>query len=174
MAHNLIGCQAPSLTLPDVNGQMVDVPGSGMVNVPTAIFFYPRAGSYGCTKQACGFRDAVEENSLFRPDRLRIVGISADAPKKQKRWVEKQALNFEVLSDEAGYARKEYRVGKGLLGLVDARTTFVVDKHGVIRRDVMDATLSFQAHVDFVESWLERLGREEGEKSAVPMISEWL
>lgn len=89
--------------------------------------------------------------------------------------MEKQALNVSLQSTTSATCaqRKEYRVGKGLLGLVDARTTFVVDKHGVIR-DVMDATLSFQAHVDFVESWLERLGREEGEKSAVPMISEWL
>jgi peroxiredoxin Q/BCP len=97
-------------------------------------------------------------SEAFKPEKLKIIGISGDPVKKQKQWAEKQCLNFVVLSDSAGDARKAYEVGKGLLGLVDARVTFVIDGKGVVR-DVLDSTLNFAAHFQFVQASLEQFSK---------------
>lgn len=55
---DLIGKPAPPLTLLDSNGQPFHV-GPGEDSTPIALFFYPKAGTYGCTKEACQFRDLV-------------------------------------------------------------------------------------------------------------------
>jgi thioredoxin-dependent peroxiredoxin len=57
-SKKLIGQQAPALTLPNYDGETFTMtPGEG--GLPIALFFYPKAGSYGCTKEACQFRDAI-------------------------------------------------------------------------------------------------------------------
>lgn len=54
----LVGKQAPSVSLTNYDGEPYTFK-AGEGNVPAAIFFYPKAGSYGCTKEACQFRDAI-------------------------------------------------------------------------------------------------------------------
>ena len=83
-------------------------------------------------------------------DKVRVVGISQDAVEKQKQFVEQHKLpvrltfdggcrivpslvQYPVLSDSNGEARKAYHVGKGLLGLVEGRVTFIIDKDGMLR-----------------------------------------
>jgi len=83
-------------------------------------------------------------------DKVRVVGISQDAVEKQKQFVEQHKLpvrltfdggcrivlslvQYPVLSDSNGEARKAYHVGKGLLGLVEGRVTFIIDKSGMLR-----------------------------------------
>lgn len=85
-----------------------------------------------------------------------------------------------MLSDAKGEAHKAYHVGRGLLGLVEARMTVVIDSKGIVRyvffkfsaweahpekhcpfRDSLDTTLNFSAHVKFVTKWLEKLNTEE-------------
>ncbi|KAF7288581.1 Peroxiredoxin Q [Mycena chlorophos] len=164
MAHRkLIGEQAPSVTLPNYDGETYTLeftPG-----VPTAIFFYPKAGSYGCTKEACQFRDAIAEKNTFAAGKVQIVGISADPVEKQKAFVEKHKLTYPVLSDANGEARKAYGIGKGLFGLAEtARVTVIVDGKGVIR-DTTEGTLNYGAHSKFVTKWLDKL-EAEAAKSA--------
>ncbi|OCH91855.1 AhpC-TSA-domain-containing protein [Obba rivulosa] len=158
-SHPLVGKPAPAISLPDANGNTFTVtPGAN--GVPIVLFFYPKSGSFGCTKEACQFRDALAEKDLFKRTKVEIVGISPDPVEKQKAFVEKEKLTYPVLSDSNGEARKAYSVGKGLLGFVDARVTFVIDSKGVVR-DALDATMNYNAHLKFVTKWLDKLEAED-------------
>lgn len=93
------------------------------------------AGSYGCTKEACGFRDAVKgmhlrlivcgvlisfvEVDVFKRSNVAVFGISGDPVVKQKSFVDQHGLPYSVLSDSKGEARKAYQIKKGLLGLTE-------------------------------------------------------
>ncbi|KAG5634569.1 hypothetical protein H0H81_001515 [Sphagnurus paluster] len=182
MSHtSLIGKQAPSLTLPNYTGEAFELKPEE-AGVPTVLFFYPSSGSYGCTKEACQFRDAIAEKDTFKPGKVQIIGISCDSVEKQKQFVEKEKLTvrrlrspvmngspmcfddklqYPVLSDANGEAIKAYGIGKGILGLVPvARVTVVIDKKGIVR-DTLDATMNYGAHSKFVAKWLEKLEAED-------------
>lgn len=155
MPHPLVGKPAPPLSLPNANGDIYTMtPGAN--GAPIALFFYPEAGSFGCTKEACQFRDALAEKELYKRTNVEIVGISKDSVEKQKAFVEKEKLTYPVLSDASGEARKAYHVGKGLMGLTDARVTFFIDSKGVVR-DVLDTTVNYNAHAKFVTKWLDKI-----------------
>ncbi|KAG6918319.1 hypothetical protein DXG01_015177 [Tephrocybe rancida] len=149
MSHAaLIGKQAPAISLPNYNGETFSLtPGE--------------TGSYGCTKEACEFRDAIAEKDTFKPGKVQIIGLSRDPVEKQQQFVEKEKLTYSVLSDMKGEATEAYGVGKGLLGLVaTARVTIVIDKKGIVR-DTLDATLNYAAHSKFVAKWLDKFEVEE-------------
>ncbi|PCH40146.1 AhpC-TSA-domain-containing protein [Wolfiporia cocos MD-104 SS10] len=165
MPHLLVGKPAPSLSLPDANGETYSL-SPGAKEVPTALFFYPESGTYGCTKEACQFRDALAEKELYKCTKVEIVGISKDSVEKQKAFVEKEKLTYPILSDANGEARKAYHVGKSLMGLTDARVTFFIDSKGVIR-DVLDTTINYGAHAKFVTKWLDKV-EAENRKTAKP------
>ncbi|KAK1230348.1 hypothetical protein PQX77_006558 [Marasmius sp. AFHP31] len=157
--RNLLNKEAPSVTLPDENEKPYAIE-PGKSGKPLVLFFYPKSGSYGCTREACQFRDAISEKDNFKSDKATIIGISADSVEKQKQFVEKQKLTYPILSDKEGQARKSYNVGRGMLGLTDARVTFVIDEKGVVR-DALDTTINYGAHTKFVEGWLEKLEKEK-------------
>ncbi|KAI0785239.1 thioredoxin-like protein [Abortiporus biennis] len=168
MPHPLVGKQAPELTLPDANGQPFTLkPGSG---TPIALFFYPKAGTYGCTKEACSFRDNIAEKGVYSTTNVQVVGVSGDPVQKQKQFVESQKLTYPILSDEKGEARKAYSIGKALFGLTDARTTFIIDSKGVVR-DSLDATLNYSSHSRFVDNWLGKLAAEDKAVTEAPSPS---
>jgi len=155
--HPLIGNPAPSLSLTNYNGDRYDFrPGKR----PVALFFYPKAGSYGCVREACSFRDAVQSAELFKKTKLQVIGVSPDPVIKQARFVEKQKLNYPVLSDVDGEARQAYQVGTAFFGLALARITFLINEEGIVH-DVLDASLSFKAHTKFVARWLATMSTEE-------------
>ncbi|EJC97896.1 peroxiredoxin Q [Fomitiporia mediterranea MF3/22] len=152
--HSLLGKKAPELSLPNFDGStFAFTPGAS--GRPTALFFYPQSGTYGCTKEACQFRDALSEEEIFRSTNIEVIGISPDPVEKQKKFVEKNNLTYPILSDEKGEARKAYDVSKGLLGLTaSSRVTFVIDSEGTVK-DAFDSTLNFSAHHKFVQDWLK-------------------
>ncbi|KAI0699127.1 peroxiredoxin Q [Cytidiella melzeri] len=162
--HALVGKEAPEISLPNYDGQTFTM-NPGSEGVPVALFFYPKSGTYGCTKEACEFRDALVGKETFKTTKAQVVGVSSDPVEKQKEFVEKQKLTYPVLSDSKGEARKAYKVGKGLLGLADARVTFIIDSKGIVR-DALDATLNYGAHVKFVNKWLEKLEAETKQPAA--------
>jgi peroxiredoxin Q/BCP len=154
MAHTLIGTKAPPLQLVNYNGDSYDfLPGQG---VPVALCFYPKSGSYSCTRQACQLRDALSDEKHFKNTKLQIIGISSDSVEKQARFVEKQKLTFPVLSDPEGEARTAYKVGKTWLGLLNSRVTFLIDADGIVQR-VLDTTINYGAHIKFVSKWLDTI-----------------
>jgi len=162
--QSLIGKTAPAITLKNYDGESYTfTPGES--GLPTALFFYPESGSYGCTKQACQFRDAIATKDTFKPGKVQIIGISPDPIEKQKTFVEKQKLTYPVLSDVDKSTFKAYGIGKGMLGFTPvARVTFIVDKKGIVR-DALDATINYGAHSKFVEKWLDKLQAEDAKES---------
>ncbi|WP_348786883.1 thioredoxin-dependent thiol peroxidase [Leifsonia sp. NPDC080035] len=127
------GQQAPAFTLTDQDGKTVSLADYAGQNV--IVYFYPAAMTPGCTKEACDFRDNL--NSLASSG-YQVIGISKDAPPKNKQFQEQESLNFPLLSDEdlavhnayGAYGEKKL-YGKLVEGVI--RSTFVVDPDGSIR-----------------------------------------
>ncbi|KAG1743321.1 thioredoxin-like protein [Suillus paluster] len=160
--HPLINKPAPEFSVPDANGQMFKFPPEEQgrrVNKPIALFFYPESGSLACTQEACQFRDALVEKEIFKRTNVQVIGISPDSVPKQKQFVESHNLTYPVLSDEKHVAYGAFQVGKSFLGFTDARTTFVIDRDGIIR-DSLSATMIYRAHVKFVVKALEKLASQ--------------
>lgn len=90
-----IGDQAPKFSLPDQDGELINL--TDFAGERVLVYFYPKAMTPGCTVQACGLRDNM---SVFKKAGVEILGISTDKPEKLSRFVEKELLNFTLLSDE--------------------------------------------------------------------------
>ena len=82
------------------------------------LFFYPKASTPGCTKEACKFRD---EYSVFKDAGAVVLGISSDAPEANAEFAKAQRLPFPLLSDTGGEVRKALGVKGDLFGLVPGR-----------------------------------------------------
>ncbi|HAH05902.1 MAG TPA: peroxiredoxin [Elusimicrobia bacterium] len=87
----------------------------------TVLYFYPKSGTPGCTKQACAFRDALEPIGKLGAE---VFGISKDSVKNQKKFVEKHKLTFTLLADPDGKILSAYGA-KGMLGWAK-RWTFIL------------------------------------------------
>ncbi|KAG1879153.1 thioredoxin-like protein [Suillus subluteus] len=162
--HPLINQPVPEFSIPDANGHTFKFPPEEQgvrVKKPIALFFYPEAGTFGCIREACQFRDALVEKEIFKRTDVQVIGISPDPVPKQKQFVESQSLTYPVLSDEKHVAYQAFHVGKSLLGFTDTRTTFVIDSEGIIR-DSLSATMNYSAHVKFV---IKALGKLEVDSS---------
>ncbi|MDN4614472.1 thioredoxin-dependent thiol peroxidase [Leifsonia sp. F6_8S_P_1B] len=127
------GQAAPAFTLTDQDGSPVSLGDYAGDNV--IVYFYPAAMTPGCTKEACDFRDNL--NSL-KSSGYTVLGISKDAPAKNKQFQEQEGLNFPLLSDEdlavhqayGAYGEKKL-YGKVVEGVI--RSTFVIDPDGSVR-----------------------------------------
>ncbi len=92
------------------------------------LYFYPRDNTPGCTKEACGFRDSIEE---LRKLGAEVVGVSVDQPASHKKFIAKYSLPFNLLSDEKGKLSKKlgaYNIEKNRC----LRKTYVIDATGKI------------------------------------------
>jgi thioredoxin-dependent peroxiredoxin len=128
------GDMAPDFSLPDQDGREVKL--SDFRGEPVVVYFYPKADTPGCTTQACGVRDHQRD---YQGLGAVVLGISPDPPSKLKRFQEKQALNFTLLSDEDHSVAEAYGVwaqksmyGKTYFG--NERTTFVLDPAGRVAK----------------------------------------
>jgi thioredoxin-dependent peroxiredoxin len=126
------GDQAPDFTLPDADGKPVSL--AGYRGRKVIVYFYPAAGTPGCTKQACDFRDNL---ASLGGAGLDVLGISPDKPAKLARFRDDEGLTFPLLSDPdrtvlgayGAYGEKTM-YGKKIQGVI--RSTFVVDEDGKI------------------------------------------
>lgn len=147
------GDRAPDVDLHDAAGRSFSLAAlRGVKNV--VVFFYPKDGTYLCTREACAFRDRYEE---FVAAGAVVVGISEDDAASHERFAERYDLPYTLLTDIGGGVRKAYGVS-GLLGLLKGRATFVIDRTGVIRHVVRE-TFNAQAHVDEALATLHRQRR---------------
>lgn len=127
-----IGEPAPDFELPNQDGQPVRL--SSFRGRKVIVFAYPKAGTSGCTTQACGFRDQfpkIEANGAV------VLGLSPDAPKDLLKWKRKENLPYDLLSDvdhqvlEAWGAWGEKSMyGKKYWGVI--RSHWVIDEDGVV------------------------------------------
>lgn len=89
----------------------------------TVLYFYPKAETPGCTKQACAFRDSLKS---IRALGAEVFGISVNSVKEQADFKKNHNLNFTLLADEKGEVTKLY--GTKMLGLnLSKRWTFIID-----------------------------------------------
>ena len=123
-----VGDPAPSFSLPDQNGQLVE--SSSLQGRRALVYFYPRADTPGCTTQACGLRDV-----LGQVGDTAIIGISPDKPTALAKFDNKYGLGFTLLSDvdhsvaEAfGVWQEKKMYGKVSMGIV--RSAFLVGPDG--------------------------------------------
>ena len=128
-----IGSPAPDFKLFNHNKQEVSLAGLKGKNVVLA--FFPAAFTGVCEKELCTFRDQL---SNFNGMNATVLGISVDAPFSNAAFVQKNNVNFDVLSDYARAAVKAYGVAHddfaGMPGYTAAkRSVFVVDKNGMLR-----------------------------------------
>jgi peroxiredoxin Q/BCP len=137
-----VGSKAPGFSLPDQQGRMVSL-GDFLGRSNVVLFFYPKDESYGCTREACSFRDNYE---VFKEAGAEVIGISADDADSHKAFAANHRLPFILLSDKGRSVALKYGVGKSL-GVISGRVTFVIDRQGVIRL-VFSSQLNFQKHVD--------------------------
>lgn len=89
-----IGETAPDFELPNQDGQMVRL--SDFRGRKVILFAFPKAGTPGCTKQACGFRDQFPK---LEAGNAVVLGISPDKPAALKKWKDKENLPYDLLSD---------------------------------------------------------------------------
>lgn len=120
------GQKAPDFTLMDAYGKSYTL-SSFRDKTPVVLYFYPKAGTPGCTKEACGIRDDL---SKFRKNNITVLGVSVDSKGAIKKFIDDYKLNFPLLSDSNKDVSKIYGV-LNKLG-VDNRTTFIIDKNGKI------------------------------------------
>ena len=137
-----IGSKAPEFSLPDQQGRRVNLSDYlGKTNL--VVYFYPKDESYGCTKEACSFRDNYE---VFREAGAEVIGISSDDVASHQAFAANHKLPFILLSDKDKSVAAKYGVSKSL-GILPGRVTFVIDKQGIIRL-MFSSQLSFEKHVD--------------------------
>jgi len=89
----------------------------------TVLYFYPKADTPGCTKQACAFRDSIE---VIRKEGAEVFGISTDNVKAQSDFHKKYSLNFSLLADSEGKISDLYGSRIPLLK-ISKRWTFIID-----------------------------------------------
>ncbi|MGR5412176.1 thioredoxin-dependent thiol peroxidase [Vibrio astriarenae] len=126
------GDKAPEFTLQDQNGESVSL--SDFAGKKVLVYFYPKAMTPGCTVQAQGLRDTKAELDALN---VVVLGISIDAVKRLTKFVERDELNFTLLSDEdhavadlfGVWGEKKF-MGKVYDGL--HRLSFLVDENGTI------------------------------------------
>ncbi|MEI6750379.1 MAG: peroxiredoxin [Bacteroidota bacterium] len=124
-----VGSSVPDFSLLDQNGKMFDLSEIlGKHNL--VIYFYPKDGTQGCTKEACTFRDMYQD---FTDAGAEVIGISGDNRESHQGFSTAHKLPFTLLSDEDKTVRKLFGVPTDFFGLLPGRVTYIVDKKGIIR-----------------------------------------
>lgn len=126
------GDTAPDFTLPTADGGSVTL--SDLRGQHVVVYFYPAAGTPGCTKQACDFRDSL---ASLQAHGYRVVGVSPDAVPALARFAEAEDLTFPLASDPDkavlgawGAWGEKSLYGKTVTGVI--RSTVVVDPEGTV------------------------------------------
>jgi thioredoxin-dependent peroxiredoxin len=128
------GSPAPEITLETDSGQQFQL--SSLKGQNVVLYFYPKADTPGCTKEACAFRD---NSKKFTRANTVIVGVSPDSSKAQARFKDKFDLPFILLADTDHKAAESYGAwkeksmyGKKYFGV--ERTTFVIAADGKVKK----------------------------------------
>jgi peroxiredoxin Q/BCP len=146
MSKLKVGDKAPDFSVEDQTGKtrsLNDYKGKKLV-----LFFYPKANTPGCTKEACNLRDNWKK---FEDQNYQLLGVSADSKRKQQNFIDKYDLPFPLLADTENEVIEAYGVwgkkkmmGKEFEGI--NRTTFIIDEEGKIE-DIIEK-VNTKEHAD--------------------------
>ena len=128
------GQPAPDFTLPTAGGGTVSL--AELRGRKVIVYFYPKADTPGCTKESCGFNDAMPD---FSSADATIIGISKDPVAKLEKFRDKFSLGFALASDADGDTVERYGAwveksmyGKSYMGI--DRSTFLIDENGTVQQ----------------------------------------
>ena len=128
------GTPAPDFELESDEGSTVRL--TDLRGKPVVLYFYPKDDTPGCTKQACGFRDAYGE---YRERGAVVLGVSPDDVGSHVKFKQKYGLPFTLLADPGHEVAERYGAwgersfaGKKYMGII--RSTFVIDPEGKVAR----------------------------------------
>lgn len=151
------GQKAPEFTLPSTGGTNISL-SDYLGKKAVVLYWYPKDNTPGCTKEACFFRDMQAE---FESVGAVILGVSIDSIKSHENFAQKFHLPFPLLSDADksvytayGVFKEKSMYGKTFLGI--ERTTFVIDKEGIIRK--IWPKVKVEGHIDEVLEFVRGLG----------------
>lgn len=113
---------------------------------PTVVFFYPKANTPGCTKQACSLRDAFADLSK---DGVQVLGVSFDKPEAQKKFKADFTLPYDLIADPEGKIVDAFKVERMLKGLVSlaSRQCFLIKGGKVVWQDKKASTAEQAADI---------------------------
>ncbi len=148
------GSKAPDFTATDHAGRKIKLSAyRGEKSV--VLYFYPKDMTPGCTTEACDFRD---QHKKFK--NTVVLGVSIDSNERHQRFIDKYDLPFDLIADTDQKVVNKYGVwqekslyGKKFMGIV--RSTFVIDKEGVIRK--IFPKVKVKGHVDEVLAVIKTL-----------------
>ena len=128
------GAAAPEFELAASGGRTVS--SAALRGRPYVLYFYPKADTPGCTKEACAFQEALPQLGKIGID---VIGVSPDKMKPIERFAEKFQLTFPLASDEAHVLAEQYGTwveksmyGRKYMGM--ERSTFLIDRDGKVAR----------------------------------------
>lgn len=129
------GESVPKAHTMDQDGRELDLATALAADRWHVVYFYPKAGTPGCTKQACSLRNAFAELS---DSGITVYGVSAERPAALKAFRQKQRLPFTLLADADGRVAEAFGVSR-VLG-ISRRETYLVRSGKVIWRDLSAST----------------------------------
>ena len=147
------GDKAPAFTGKDQDGKdvkLADYAGQKTV----LLYFYPRDETPGCTKQACTWRDNMEE---FKKVGVQVIGVSFDTAETHKKFIENHKLNFLLLTDPEGKIVDLYGVRVPNRQMAD-RVSFLIGKDGTILHVTRDRKAD--SHVADVKEAIGKLKKD--------------
>ena len=151
------GDKAPDFKLPSQMGDNVTLSEFfGKKNV--VLYFYPKDESYGCTKEACKFRDSYKILTSLGAE---VLGVSSQSVESHKAFASHHGLPFILLSDKDNKVRHLYGVPSSL-GIIPGRVTFIIDKQGVVRQ-VFNSQSHPELHVDEAIKELKKIDEPNAE-----------
>ena len=149
------GDVAPDFTLPTDGGDSISL--SALKGKPVVLYFYPKDDTPGCTKEACGFRDAQADFSSIGAT---VIGVSKDSVAKHDKFKAKYELNFPLAADEDGTVCEAYGTwveksmyGRKYMGI--DRATFLIDANGKLAK--IWRKVKVPGHVEAVQAALKDL-----------------
>jgi len=123
-----VGDKVPAVSGKDQDGKEWKLPEAAHKQV-VLLYFYPKDDTPGCTKEACGLRDRMDE---LKKDHVQVLGVSFDSGQSHQAFIEKYHLNFPLLVDTDGKIADAFGVrmtGKNM----GKRVSFLIDRKGVIQ-----------------------------------------
>ncbi|MDD4931864.1 MAG: peroxiredoxin [Methylacidiphilaceae bacterium] len=170
-----VGSRAPSPTLLDSEGRTIAL-GERLASGRTLLYFYPRAHTPYCTRQACNLRDHAKDLETWG---VRVVGVSRDSPERLSSFLRRHSLPFLLLSDRGGEAARAFGLPV-FLGLVK-RASFLIEEGVIVWRDLhprvgahaQDLLRMLEAQRRFPPPPAEDSRREGETESPDPFAGQW-
>ncbi len=143
-----IGNKAPEILGYDQNGKEIKL--SDYAGRKLVLYFYPKDSTSGCTTEACNLRDNYSE---LRKAGYEVVGVSVDDGKSHNKFIEKNALPFQLIADtdktlvEAfGVWGEKSMYGRKYMGTF--RTTFIINEEGIITNIFLPKQIKVKEHAE--------------------------